>query len=256
MTNPRYRPALWAALLICCCALVQAGPTARSAVVDFVLDGDSLVLAGGQQVRLSGINAPEFGKHDLPDEPLAQEARAALRELVQGKTVTLVSAPEPYDRYGRLLAHVWLPQTGNVQEMLLRRGLAVMVAIPPNIERLGAHQAAEQTARAARLGMWAHPYYVPIAAERLRPVDTGFRFVSGHIRKIWRSEQNLHLLMSARFRLLVSVDDLGYFERDPTALRGRHIVARGWVTGHGEELHMRVRHPAMLTLSSKAPSSP
>lgn len=255
MANAQYRSALWAALL-CCCAFVYAGPTSRSVVVDFVLDGDSLVLAGGQQVRLTGINAPEFGKQDLPDEPLASEARAALRALVQGKTVTLVPAPEPYDRYGRLLAHLWLPQIGNVQEELLRRGLAVMVAIPPNIERLQAHQAAERGARAARLGMWGHPYYAPIPAERLRPADTGFRFVSGYIREIWRSEQNLHLLMSERFRLLVPLDDLRYFERDPMALRGRRIIARGWVTGYGEELHMRVRHPAMLTLSNNAPSSP
>lgn len=223
--------------------------------MELALDGDSLVLVGGQQVRLAGINAPEFGKHDLPDEPLAQEARAALRELAQGKTVVLVPAAEPYDRYGRLLAHVSVPQAGNVQEILLRRGLAVMVAIPPNIERLAAYQAAERSARTAGRGMWGHAYYAPIAAEHLRAGDTGFRFVSGRVREISRSEHHIHLLMTPHFRLLVPLADRGYFARDPSTLRGRQLVARGWVTGHGEELHMRVRHPAMLTVGDPIPDA-
>ncbi len=216
--------------------------------MELALDGDSLVLVGGQQVRLAGINAPEFGKHDLPDEPFAQEARAALRELAQGKTMTLVTAAEPYDRYGRLLAYLPSLPGGDVQEILLRRGLAVMVAIPPNIERLEAYQAAEHSARLARRGIWGHAYYAPIAAERLRPDDTGFRFVSGRVREVSRSEHNIHLLLTEHFRLLVPLSNLRYFERDPVTLRGRRLVARGWVTGYGEELHMRVHHPAMLML--------
>lgn len=246
MANPRYRPALWAALFFCCCALVQAGPTARSAVVDFVLDGDSLVLAGGQQVRLIGINAPEFGKQALPDEPLAQEAREALRELVHGKTVALVQGREPYDRYGRLLAHVELPDGGDVERVLLRRGLAVVIAIPPNLDRLATHQAAEQAARAAGLGVWGHPYYKPIPAERLRPGDAGFRFVVGRIRQVWGSQENIHLVLTERFRILVPRADLGYFPQAPRVFRGRRVIVRGWINAFGDALQMRVRHPAMI----------
>lgn len=213
-----------------------------------MLDGDSLVLATGEQVRLIGINAPEFGRDGRPDEPLAQEARAALRALVQGKEVTFFRGREAYDRYGRLLAHAWLPDGTNVEERLLRLGLAVVVAVPPNVDRLAAYQAAERTARAAGLGVWGHAYYAPTAAERLRPGNTGFRFVTGRVRRVWDSEENIHVVLAPHFSVLVPRADLGYFPQHPRALRGRRVVVRGWISGFGETLHVRVRHPAMMNV--------
>lgn len=105
---------------------VQSGD---HAVVDRVIDGDSLVLDGGMQVRLLGIDAPEI--HDdhgrnhrnalrfkaNPDavKTTAATAKETLRKWSEGKPVRIETDPENarsnhLDDYGRLLAYVFLEE--------------------------------------------------------------------------------------------------------------------------------------------------
>ena len=213
-----------------------------------MLDGDTFILADQRHVRLIGINAPELGKDETPDQPLSRAARAALERLVGGKTVELVFGHETHDHYGRLLAHVNLPDGRSVQELLLNSGLAVRVAIPPNLDRQQTYAAAEQAARANKRGIWGMAYYEPVPAEQLRTSDSGFRFVVGRIEHVWRSKKYVHLVMTARLHVLVPVHDLRYFDRAPETLSGRRLIVRGWITHYGGNLQLRVRHPSMLSL--------
>lgn len=216
--------------------------------VAYVLDGDTLILADQRHVRLIGINTPEIGKDGTPDEPLSRAARTALERLVGGKTVELVLGHETHDHYGRLLAHVNLTDGRSVQELLLSSGLAVRVAIPPNLDRQKAYAAAEQTARTNKRGIWGMAYYEPIAADQLHVSDTGFHFVVGRIEDVWRSKKYVHLVMTPRVHVLVPLQDLRYFDRKPENLVGRRLIARGWITHYGGNLQLRVRHPSMLSL--------
>jgi endonuclease YncB( thermonuclease family) len=222
--------------------------TRWQARVAYVIDGDTLILADRRHVRLIGINAPELGKDGAPDQPLSRAARAALERLVGDQTVELVLGHETYDRYGRLLAHVDLADGRSVQELLLSLGLAVRVAIPPNLERQPAYAAAEQAAHADKRGIWGMAYYEPVPAERLRASDSGFRFVVGRIEDVWRSKKNVHLVMTPRLHLLVPLQDLHYFDHKPESLVGQRLIARGWITHYGGKLQLRVRHPSMLSL--------
>jgi micrococcal nuclease len=243
-------------LLLCCLAFVgaAAGPTPLdptgihrlSAHVDRVLDGDSIILTDGQHVRLIGINAPETGKDGTPDEPLSRLARSELERLVADKTVMLAVDRQTHDHYGRLLAHIWLADGRNVQQEMLLQGLAVMVAIPPNLAHHDNYRLAEAEARAARRGIWGEPYYRPLAANRLSMRDTGFRFVTGRIYRTWQSRDYIHLALSDRLSLLLPRADLAYFLMRPEKYVGKRIVVRGWVTRYGNSLQIRVRHPAML----------
>lgn len=66
-----------------------------------VVDGDTIDLSDGTTVRLIGIDAPERGVCGHG------EATSRLRQLVEGKAVTLVpGARQDRDRYGRLLRYV------------------------------------------------------------------------------------------------------------------------------------------------------
>jgi endonuclease YncB( thermonuclease family) len=112
-----------------------------------VLDGDSVVLADGRQVRYLGINAPEAG------EPLSEAARALNRRLVEGKQVRLVSDRERTDGYGRLLAYVYVGDT-LVNAELLRAGLAHLFVFG-RLRHEKAFADHEREARAARRGLWA-----------------------------------------------------------------------------------------------------
>jgi micrococcal nuclease len=216
-------------------------------VVRHVLDGDSVILTDQRQVRLIGINAPEFGKDGKPDEPLAAAARDRLRELVQGKSVRLVLEEEQRDHYGRWLAHLQLPDNTRVEEILLKEGLAAAIAIPPNVGQVRQLFEAEAVARAARRGIWGLAYATPVAAESLASAHTGFRFVRGRVTHVGRSQKYVYLDMGPQFALRIGHADWKQYFRDrPEDWHGVQIEARGWVSEQNGRLHMGIGHPAML----------
>jgi micrococcal nuclease len=129
-----------------CDAPATSPVTAR---VARVIDGDTIVLAGGEHVRYIGIDAPETD----PQEPLAGEATTVNRDLVEGKIVRLEVDTSETDRYGRLLRYVWVDDV-MVNLELVRRGLAEAKAYPPDTRYQALLEAAETEARQAGRGMW------------------------------------------------------------------------------------------------------
>jgi micrococcal nuclease len=236
--------------LFFCLALllpVTAGARTEGAHVAEVFDGDTVRLTDTRHVRLIGINAPELGRDGRPDEPFAAAARDRLRDLVRGRDVRLVFEEEPRDHYSRWLAHIVLPEGTNVEEVLVREGLASAVAIPPNIGELGRLQKAEIEARAAHRGLWGHPYSRPVPVESLDPTHTGFHFVRGRVSHVGASAKYVYLDMGEHFALRIAHDDWAhYFHGRPESWRGTAIEARGWVGAQGARLHMTIGHPAML----------
>jgi endonuclease YncB( thermonuclease family) len=223
-------------------------PHREDALVLAAMDGDTLVLADGRHLRLIGVNAPELGKDGEPDEPFARAAHTLVANLTAGRRVRLEFEQESTDRYGRWLAHVELPDGQNLQEILLRQGLAFAVAIPPNLARLAVYFAAEEEARRAGRGIWGHPAYAPRPAEGV--AKTGFQLVRGTIQRIGRGRHAYYFDLAPRLTLVVDHEDwVRYFGGgDPARWRGRAVIARGWVTPHRDKLSLRLRHPAMLTL--------
>jgi micrococcal nuclease len=114
-----------------------------------VIDGDTVVIAGGQRVRYIGIDTPEVD----PEEAFGGEAADVNRELVQGKVVNLEKDTSETDRYGRLLRYVWVDGT-MVNIELVRRGLAKAKEYPPDTKYQSLLETAELEARLARRGMW------------------------------------------------------------------------------------------------------
>ncbi len=117
--------------------------------VRFVIDGDTIVLKGGEKLRYIGIDTPER------DEPFYKRARARNRELVKGSILRVEICPdEPRDKYGRLLG--WVSVDGvDVGEELLREGLARTLMIPPcGLKMREKYKAIKDEARKKGLGIW------------------------------------------------------------------------------------------------------
>jgi len=222
-----------------------AGST-ELASVRYVIDGDTVVLSDERTIRLIGINAPELGHGEAPDEPFATAARDRLRELVQGRPVRLEFEEEPRDRYGRWLAHLRLMGGPSVEEQLLAEGLACMVAIPPNVREAPRLQAVEATARRSRLGLWGHPYSVPLEVTAHLPAP-GFHFVRGRVSRVGKSQKYIYFDLTPTFAVRIRHTDWEqYFRGRPESWQGKSLVARGWVSEHGDRRSLGIGHPAMI----------
>lgn len=139
-----------APLFAACNTGSECGPS--KAVVDRVIDGDTIVLDSGEKVRYLEINAPETtnGHNDC----YGQEASQFNSDLVLGKEITLRYDVECTDKYGRLLAYVSVGGR-EVNSLMVERGYACVLVIPPNgADRADEFVALENGAKAAGAGMW------------------------------------------------------------------------------------------------------
>jgi micrococcal nuclease len=85
-----------------------------------IRDNQGLNIPSSVKIRMLCIDTPESTKKVQPFGP---EASNFVKELLQGKEITLEIDKTLYDPYGRLLAHVFLGEQ-SVQEILLSEGLA------------------------------------------------------------------------------------------------------------------------------------
>ncbi|MGH7589002.1 MAG: thermonuclease family protein [Gemmatimonadota bacterium] len=116
-----------------------------------VIDGDTLVCEENERVRLLLIDAPE-----AEQGPFGPAAEAFLSTLLPpGTRVRLETDVDPYDRYDRRLAYVYLADGRIVNRMMVRQGFAVPTVVPPNVRYIESIRAAADSARAAGIGLWA-----------------------------------------------------------------------------------------------------
>ena len=124
-------------------------------LVRYVCDGDTVILETGQRVRYVGIDAPEMGREGQKAEFMAEEARAFNARAVLGGRLRLEFDRERRDRYGRLLAHILLPDGRLLNAVLVRQGLARVVTRRPNLLHRKDLLQAQRAAMTDRLGIWS-----------------------------------------------------------------------------------------------------
>ena len=122
-----------------------------------VIDGDSLRI-GGREVRLAGIDAPEY-RQTCTDAagaawPCGQEARTALERIVRGGELTCETAVE--DRYGRALSRCKVGAE-DVATLLARQGWADGAGD----RRFEEPKASIAEAKAAKRGIWRGAHQHP-----------------------------------------------------------------------------------------------
>lgn len=145
----------------------------RAATIVSWTDGDTVRVrigasADSVQVRLIGIDAPEtrageraakqavsLGVDSAAIVKMGRFARdTALRLAPPGTAVRVELDVQSHDRYGRLLAYLWLQNGRMVNEELVRLGYAMVLTIPPNVRYVARFTAAQADARRNRRGLW------------------------------------------------------------------------------------------------------
>lgn len=89
------------------------------------IDGDTVLLQGGERLRYAGINTLELHTESGKPEPFAREAYLRNKELTEGKSFCLEKALRERDRYGRLLGELYFPNGTSVSEIFISEGLAL-----------------------------------------------------------------------------------------------------------------------------------
>jgi micrococcal nuclease len=128
--------------------------------VQRVVDGDTFIATvrnRRERVRIIGVDTPESVDPNRPDEPFGEEASNFAKHYLNGATVRLAGDVEPRDRYGRMLAYVWLRDGTFWNALLAAEGYAQQLTIPPNVTYAGLFRRLVAEARRGRRGLWATP---------------------------------------------------------------------------------------------------
>jgi endonuclease YncB( thermonuclease family) len=166
------------------------------------MDGDTIELSNGQRVRYLGIDCPERGGGNQPPEFLSEEAYQLNRSLVYGKEVRLEGGAEARDRYGRILAYVFLPDGRFVNRELVKNGLARVLYFDSRMPYFAELLQDQREALRAGRGIWA---------KALQETDRGYR---GHkeTRRFHRLDCPLGKKISFRNVILFSAKKEAYWQ--------------------------------------------
>ena len=131
---------------------------AVAAKVQRVVDGDTFVASVNgrrERVRVIGVDTPESVDPNRPDEPFGEEASNFAKHYLNGRTVRMAGDVEPRDRYGRMLAYVWLADGTFWNALLAAEGYALQLTIPPNVTHADLFRRLVGEARREDRGLWA-----------------------------------------------------------------------------------------------------
>ena len=161
-------------------------------LVTEVLDGDTLIIAPDQSIRLANFDAPEINLCQ------GQEAKDFLTNLILNQRVNLISAGR--DAYKRTVALVYLPDGQLVNEIMAQNGLGIYTSTKTN-EREKINQAVE-SARNQKLGIFSQ------TCSKTENIDNPKCNIKGNIGKHDR-EKYYHLPQCAEYNRTVVELHLG-----------------------------------------------
>jgi len=139
-------------LILLGCASENSGESWYT--VKRVVDGDTFIIDTGKRVRMIGIDTPESVKPNSPVEPYGKEASEFAKKVLEGKRVKLEFDVQKKDKYGRLLAYVYLEDGTFVNALLVKEGYAKIMTIPPNIRYAEDFLELQEQARRENKGLW------------------------------------------------------------------------------------------------------
>ena len=163
------------AILACCLsfllALSPAVLSAQTVTVISVIDGDTLLVrldGAKKKIRLIGIDAPETEDNPklhldakrthIDEKIIISKGRSAAAEVSKlapkDSEVRLELDQAKYDKFGRVLAYVYLPSGEMLNEVLVRKGYARLMIVPPDVRYVKRLKQAQAFARQNRLGIW------------------------------------------------------------------------------------------------------
>lgn len=121
-----------------------------------VVDGDTIVVEiNGKQekVRLIGVDTPETVHPNKPVEYFGKEASKFTKSMVEGKKVSIDYDWQRRDKYGRLLAYVYLEDGTFLNAEIIKQGYGFAYTKYP-FKYIDEFREYEKEARGNNKGLW------------------------------------------------------------------------------------------------------
>jgi len=142
--------------LLAACSAIAFGASREARTCMRAVDGDTIVLDGGERVRLIGVDTPELHHPVKPVQYFAREARDFVQARVARRRVWLEYDQTRHDRYGRTLAYVFLEDGTLLNLELIERGYGfAYTKFPFRADYMARFRRAESEARRRDRGLWA-----------------------------------------------------------------------------------------------------
>ncbi len=244
-------------------ALAKAAPSLPddliiddAGMVDQTIDGDTVELSDGRQVRLVGTQAPKLalGRENFTDWPLSPQSKEKLDDLVGGRRVDLAFGGVRRDRHGRTLAHLVRDDGLWVQGAMLAAGMSRVYTFADNRAGVASMLEFERAARADQLGIWRHPFYAIRSPREAAGLVGGFELVEGEVLNAADARSGTYLNFgrdwSTDFTVFVQRQDRRIFDEDGfdlLALEGRRVRVRGWLVERDGPM-IEVSHPEQIEI--------
>ena len=205
------------------CKLTDLG----SATIALARDGRTLLLGDGREIRLAAIEVTD-------------NSRSALQSIVGTREVRIKRLGPEHDRYGRLVAFVYVGDSQqSVQQLMLEQGQARVSARIGDKACADIMLDAERTARRSRRGLWADPNFAPLRSEnslRIEAARGQFALVEGKVLSVRESGATTYLNFGRRWTRDFTITIAKRHRRefadagvDPKGLEGRLVRVRGWI---------------------------
>jgi micrococcal nuclease len=210
-----------------------------------VIDGDTIVLEGGEKLRYLGINAPEIkrweGNQWLPQKQMfGEEAMSYNQKLVEGKKVKLEYDRRKRDDYKRILGYVWSDGV-LINGELIRKGLALVDVRYPNRKHQKMFFDFQKEARDFHRGIWGKIEDHTFSEQQAFKLIGEIGVVQGTIIRVTNGRDKIYLHFGKHgekdFTAIIYMDSLQSFPWESKdidrSFSGRKVKIYGFVRNHG-----------------------
>lgn len=222
-----------------------------------IAQAGNILVVGSRQYIMAGVYAPEIGdpsKRTDPARPLSRESMTYLNRILANndRKIGIEFDEEITDGFGRTVAHMFLEDGRNVNQMILENGLGMVETNPPNLKYQECYYQAEQRARQANRGIWRlsvnqPELKFPIAlSSELSDIDLGFRIIRGEVRHVSQSRNNIIINLDTTGIRVKREDWPNFNYRDVEALKGQTIEVRGYGFAYQGAMYVVISHPNMI----------
>lgn len=131
-----------------------------NALVVKASDGDTVEVSyKGEfyKVRFLDIDTPESVKQGVPVQTYSKEASELTKSKLMNQPVKLVFEKSVRDKYGRLLAYVFMKDGTFYNALLVRNGFARVEIVKPNAAYAGYFYRLQEQAVQDKAGLWGLP---------------------------------------------------------------------------------------------------